>query len=67
MNTKRTKPKVYRTIFACALGVTGAIVAAVRKGWPDMLIGRLADAIMAVPPIIFALIMLALAGARCSH
>lgn len=50
------------TAMSCIFGVTLAITAAVRKGWSDMVIGRLVDAIMAIPQIIFALIVLAVAG-----
>lgn len=50
------------TVFACVIGVTGAIIASVRRGWPDMVIGRIVDTIMAIPQIIFALIVLAVAG-----
>ncbi|MDB9707257.1 ABC transporter permease [Planktotalea frisia] len=50
------------TIASCFLGVTLAITAAVRKGWLDLVIGRAVDTIMAIPQIIFALIVLAVAG-----
>ncbi|MCI5076876.1 ABC transporter permease [Oricola sp.] len=50
------------TVVACALGVVLAIMAAVRKGWLDMVIGRGVDSVMAIPQIIFALIVLAVAG-----
>ena len=50
------------TVMSCILGVTLAITAAVRKGWVDIVIGRSVDAIMAIPQIIFALIVLAVAG-----
>ncbi|QBY00886.1 ABC transporter permease [Rhodophyticola sp. CCM32] len=50
------------TMVACFLGVTLAITAAVRKGWVDAIIGRSVDAVMAIPQIIFALIVLAVAG-----
>jgi peptide/nickel transport system permease protein len=50
------------TVLACALGTTLAIIAAVRQGWLDTIIGRGVDTIMAIPQIIFALIVLAAAG-----
>ena len=50
------------TVIACTLGVVLAIMAAVRKGWVDTMIGRAVDSIMAIPQIIFALIVLAVAG-----
>ncbi|OYX41028.1 MAG: ABC transporter permease [Rhodobacterales bacterium 32-67-9] len=53
---------LFVTVVACAIGVTLAILAAVRRGWIDVLIGRTVDAIMAIPQIIFALIVLAVAG-----
>ncbi len=50
------------TILACAVGAVLAIIAAVRQGWVDAVIGRSVDTIMAIPQIIFALIVLAAAG-----
>lgn len=50
------------TVLSCALGVLLAIMAAIQKGWMDVLLGRKVDAIMAIPHIIFALIVLAVAG-----
>lgn len=50
------------TIVSCFIGVTLATTAAVSKGWIDTIIGRSVDAIMAIPQIIFALIVLAVAG-----
>lgn len=47
---------------AAATGVTLSFLAAFRRGWTDILLGRLVDAIMSVPQIIFALIVLAVAG-----
>lgn len=50
------------TLCACLIGVGLAIIASIRKGWIDIIIGRSVDTIMAIPQIIFALIVLAVAG-----
>jgi peptide/nickel transport system permease protein len=47
---------------AAVAGVVLAFLAAFRRGWTDLLLGRLVDAIMSVPQIIFALVVLAVAG-----
>ncbi|SCB23803.1 peptide/nickel transport system permease protein [Rhizobium miluonense] len=47
---------------AAVAGVVLAFLAAFRRGWTDILLGRLVDAIMSVPQIIFALVVLAVAG-----
>jgi peptide/nickel transport system permease protein len=50
------------TTLACMLGVTLAILAGLSKGWVDIVIGRAIDILMSIPQIIFALIILAIAG-----
>lgn len=50
------------TILSGLLGVTLAMIAALTRGWTDMLLGRLVDALMSIPQIIFALVVLAVAG-----
>ena len=50
------------SILAAAAGVTLAFLAAFRRGWTDLILGRLVDAVMSVPQIIFALVVLAVAG-----
>ncbi|RJG40492.1 ABC transporter permease [Mesorhizobium sp. DCY119] len=50
------------SFLAAAGGVTLAFMAAFRQGWTDLLLGRLVDAVMSVPQIIFALVVLAVAG-----
>ena len=50
------------SVLAAASGVTLAFLAAFRRGWTDLLLGRLVDAVMSVPQIIFALVVLAVAG-----
>lgn len=50
------------TTLACAIGTGLAVVAAIKGGWIDIVIGRIFDALMAIPNIIFALVVLAAAG-----
>lgn len=50
------------SVLAAFTGVSLAFLAAFRRGWTDILLGRLVDAIMSVPQIIFALVVLAVAG-----
>lgn len=53
---------VAATTLAGVIGVTLAMIAALNKGWVDIIIGRAVDILMSVPQIIFALIILAIAG-----
>jgi peptide/nickel transport system permease protein len=50
------------TLGAAAVGIGLALWAALRRGWVDMVLGRLVDTIMAVPQIILALLVLAVLG-----
>lgn len=50
------------TMLACICGVALAIIAALSKGWVDIAIGRTIDILMSIPSIIFALIILTIAG-----
>jgi peptide/nickel transport system permease protein len=50
------------TVLSGVLGVTLAMIAALARGWIDMLLGRLVDAMMSIPQIIFALVVLAVSG-----
>lgn len=50
------------SVLAAVAGVTLAFLAAFRRGWTDLVLGRLVDAVMSVPQIIFALVVLAVAG-----
>ena len=50
------------TLISFTLGSLIGIVAAVLGGWVDQLISRLVDVIMAIPQLIFALILLSIAG-----
>ncbi|MEM1386651.1 MAG: ABC transporter permease [Pseudomonadota bacterium] len=50
------------TTLAFIIGALGGLLAAVKGGWFDNLIGRTADVIMSVPSLIFALLMLSIFG-----
>jgi peptide/nickel transport system permease protein len=50
------------TLMAFMLGAIAGLMAAVKGGWFDQLMGRTADVIMSVPSLIFALLMLSILG-----
>lgn len=50
------------TILAFTIGAFCGLLAATRGGWFDQLMGRIADVIMSVPSLIFALLMLSIFG-----
>ncbi|ENN83881.1 peptide ABC transporter, permease protein (plasmid) [Rhizobium freirei PRF 81] len=50
------------SVLAATTGVVLAFISAFRRGWTDLILGRMIDAIMSVPQIIFALVVLAVAG-----
>ena len=50
------------TVFAFVLGALGGLIAAVRGGWFDQMMGRFADVIMSIPSLIFALLLLSIFG-----
>jgi peptide/nickel transport system permease protein len=50
------------TVLACMAGVTLGILAAVRRGWLDAVLGRTADALISVPHLMFALVVVAAFG-----
>jgi peptide/nickel transport system permease protein len=50
------------TILAFLMGAIGGLVAATVGGWLDQLMGRVVDVIMAVPSLIFALLLLSIFG-----
>lgn len=50
------------TILAFVMGALAGLFAAVRGGWFDQFMGRVADVIMSVPSLIFALLMLSIFG-----
>jgi peptide/nickel transport system permease protein len=50
------------TLLAFALGGGLGIVAAIFRGWADQLLSRAVDTLMAIPQLIFALILLSIVG-----
>jgi peptide/nickel transport system permease protein len=50
------------TILAFTMGAVGGLWAATKGGWPDQALGRIADIIMSIPSLIFALLMLSIFG-----
>ena len=50
------------TALAFFLGATTGLFAAIKGGWIDQLLGRIADTIMAIPSLIFALLLLSIFG-----
>ena len=50
------------TLAAFAIGGTLGIAAALFRGWADQLIARLVDVFMAIPQLIFALLLLSVVG-----
>jgi len=50
------------TLMAFFMGATAGLLAAVKGGWFDQLMGRFADVIMSIPSLIFALLMLSIFG-----
>ncbi|MEM1130352.1 MAG: ABC transporter permease [Pseudomonadota bacterium] len=50
------------TVLAFVMGALAGLLAAVRAGWLDQLLGRIADVIMSVPSLILALLMLSIFG-----
>ncbi len=50
------------TVLACITGACLGIVAAVRGGWVDALISRAADALISIPHLMFALVIVAALG-----
>ncbi|MGI9523720.1 MAG: ABC transporter permease, partial [Hyphomicrobiaceae bacterium] len=50
------------TILAFIMGAAAGLFAAVIGGWFDQLMGRLADIIMSIPSLIFALLLLSIFG-----
>jgi peptide/nickel transport system permease protein len=51
------------TVIAMLIGVAWGFIAAMRRGWVDEVLMRLADAAMAIPTILFALVLVAAFGA----
>lgn len=50
------------TLSAFLMGTLAGLFAAVKGGWFDQFMGRLADVIMSIPSLIFALLMLSIFG-----
>ena len=50
------------TIYAFLLGGLTGIIAAVVGGWTDLLMGRMVDILMAIPALIFAMLLLSIFG-----
>ncbi|RYH11141.1 ABC transporter permease [Tropicimonas sp. IMCC6043] len=50
------------TLLAFLMGTMAGLFAAVKGGWFDQVMGRVADVIMSVPSLIFALLMLSIFG-----
>lgn len=50
------------TALAFSLGAVFGLLAAVKGYWVDQLLGRIVDILMAIPPLIFALLILTITG-----
>ena len=50
------------TVYAFVLGGTLGIIAAVLGGWVDQLLSRMVDVLMAIPALIFAMLLLSIFG-----
>lgn len=50
------------TILAFVLGVTGGFLAATLRGWVDQALSRLVDVLMAIPALIFSLLLITAAS-----
>jgi len=50
------------TIAAFVIGALAGLIAATKGGWFDQILGRIADIIMSIPSLIFALLMLSIFG-----
>jgi peptide/nickel transport system permease protein len=55
------------TLVAFAVGGTLGVAAALFRGWADQLIGRVVDIFMAIPQLIFALLLLSIFGASIKN
>lgn len=53
---------VLTTAITFSIGASLGMIAALKGGWIDQLISRVVDVLMAVPPLILALILLAIVG-----
>jgi peptide/nickel transport system permease protein len=50
------------TVCAFVLGAVAGLIAATKGGWFDQVLGRIADVIMSIPSLIFALLLLGIFG-----
>jgi len=50
------------TMFSFAVGISCGFFAATLGGWTDLILSRLVDTLMAIPVLIFALVLLAVVG-----
>jgi peptide/nickel transport system permease protein len=50
------------TALSFAIGILTGFTAAIARGWLDMLLSRVVDAVMAIPTLIFALVILSVMG-----
>jgi peptide/nickel transport system permease protein len=50
------------TIFAFLIGGTLGLISATLGGWTDQILGRAVDVLMAIPQLIFALVLLSIVG-----
>jgi len=50
------------TLLAFVLGVTGGFLASTLRGWTDQILSRLVDVLMAIPALIFALLLITAAS-----
>lgn len=53
---------IVTTVLAFLIGATLGILAAIRGGWIDQLLGRTVDVLMAIPSLIFKLLLLTIFG-----
>ncbi len=51
------------TCLAFLIGITGGFLAAIKGGWIDQILSRSVDALMAIPQLIFALLLMTIATA----
>src|SRR5260370_35286501 len=50
------------TVLACMGGIALGILSAVKRGWTDSVVGRAADALISIPHLMFALVVVAAFG-----
>lgn len=55
---------VITTVLSFAIGGALGLIAAILGGWLDQIVSRIVDAIMAIPSLIFALMLLAIFGSN---